>query len=194
MAKPSVVISTPGGDPLAKLARFERAVYLGASDAVTSVCLLTKSLAQTALRDLGRVDRGTLRNSITASVVRKPDEVRGVVSADAFYAIWVEFGRRGSKSSPPGVVEGWSATAAWPPPPVIAAWVARNLAKLRAGGKGSGKAPASVESLAFMIGRKVAERGIKPSPFMRPAEAYARPRFQGILVDAVLKRRAAAGV
>lgn len=160
------------------------------ADGVTSACLLTKSLAQTALRDLGRVDRGTLRNSIFVTVTRGQDEIRGVVSADAFYAVWVEYGRLGSKSSYAGTGPQ-SATAAWPNVAAITAWVARNIEKLRAG---SGGRETSVESLAFLVGRKIAERGIRPTPFMRPAEAQVRPRFKPIVLDAVLKRRASLGV
>lgn len=185
--KPTIVVSTPGGDPFKKLARFEIAVYEGAADAVTEACLLTKSLAQTTLRDLGRIDRGTLRNTINVTVTKTPGIIRGVVSADAFYAIWVEFGRLGRLSSPAGTTKE-SATAAWPSVAAISAWVSRNLARLRADKK------TSTESLVFLIGRKIAERGIAPTPFMRPAEARVRPRFQSMLVRHVLNRRAALGV
>lgn len=189
MKKPAFVVNSPGGDPLKKLGRFEQAVYLGSADAITTICLLTKSQAQTALRDLGRVDRGTLRNSIFVTVERLARMVRGTVSADAFYAQWVEFGRRGRIASPPGMAAE-SATAAWPPPAVLAAWVSRNLAKF----KKSGQKTPSVDSLAYLVGRKIALYGIAPSPFMRPAYAVARPRFQSVLVAAVLARRASLGV
>lgn len=182
-----VVFSTPGGDPLKKLQRFEAAVRLGAVDAVTEACLLTKSLAATTLRDLGRIDRGTLRNTITVKVTPSDNFVEGVVSADAFYSIWVEFGRLGRLSSPPGMTKE-SARPAWPNVAAITAWVARNTGKLRANGS------VSVASLAFLVGRKIAERGIAPTPFMRPAEAFVRPRFAAILVRTVNARRASLGV
>lgn len=181
-----LVVNSPGGDPAKKLLRFEAAVTLGAVDAVTEATLLTKSLAATTLRDFGRIDRGTLRNTITVKITQSPGFVEGVVSADAFYSLWVEFGRLGRKSSPPGMTAE-SARPAWPNVAAITAWVSRNLGKLRASQQ-------DIPRVAFLVGRKIAERGIAPTPFMRPAEAFVRPRFAAILARTVAKRRASLGV
>lgn len=190
-------VTFPNGDPRKQLRLLERAIVLGAQDAVEMACTLVKKQAVQNVTDLEKVDQGILRGSINYTISR--DGLKGVVAVTAPYGKWVEFGRRGSITSPPGMTRD-SATAAWPPVNVIRAWVLRNFKKLKPfGTTKSGRARRYSNTVAaerqlaaatFLIGRKIAEHGIAPAPFLRPAYKAVRPNFRGMVRDFILKRKA----
>lgn len=194
----SATISFPQGDPRQKLDALKRKMYDGLIDGVTEVCDLILARAVQNLTASGRIDRGTLRASGNRSISGKPTSVEGTVRFSAAYAQWVERGRHGRKSDPPGLAkfpEGsrFAAQAAWPPVSVIRQWVERHARTLAPSGRTkSGRARKAkrqdIDSLAFLIGRKIAERGIKPSPFLIPAVDEILPRAQTIIAARVKER------
>lgn len=197
MSSINVTISNNGPDPKSQLALVRAAIVEGVVEGVTEAADVLRRFAVQAVTDLGRVDKGTLRNSIRVEIIRTPTVVRAIVSADAPYAQWVEFGRRGQYGSYPGIVAE-SAQAAWPPVDVIRKWVRSKYRELTPSGRTkSGKArrpkAADVNAVAFLVGRKIYQRGIRPSPFMRPALAATKPLLPGIIQRNVLRRLAAVG-
>lgn len=174
-------VTFPNGDPRDKLNQLQKAVYSACVAAVSETVGVVERDAKRNLTNAGRVDRGILRGSIRSQTIGKATTVEGVVYVGAEHGPWVEYGRKGLKSSPPGTTNK-SGKAAWPPIDVIRGWVARHAKILAPSGRTrSGRArPAKisdVESLAFLIARKIAMRGIKPTPFIGPAVDAARPRF-----------------
>lgn len=188
-----------GGSPFERIRKLRADVVEGATEAVITVCLAAKRDAQQALTDLGKVDRGILRDSIDFRVTVDKNEVKGVVFASAAHAQWVNFGRRGLKSSPPGMV-AQSATAAWPPVAAIRAWVARHFDKfaplgITKGGrarrsKKAGQEAKAVDRLAFVIGRHIYWYGIKRTPFLTAAFSKWSKQLPKLVQQAVLRRRA----
>ena len=151
--------------------------------------LITLEVARSAkqnLTDTGKVDRGFLRNSIDQEVTSKGGNIEGVTFAGSIHGPWVEFGRKGSKSSPTGTGQD-SADAAFPPMDIIKDWVKRNNNKLAVSGRSkSGKAKRSKDSdlnrAAYLIAKKIYEHGIEPSPYLIPAFLEIRPFYRQRLI------------
>lgn len=191
-------ISFPSGDPRPRLAKLQAAVYDGLVDGLSEVGDLILTKAARNLTDAGRVDQGILRGSLQRRTIGYPTSVEARVEATAAHAIWVERGRHGSKSDPSGLgkfPEGskYAAKAAWPPVDAIRAWVSRHARILAPSGRTkSGRARKAakqdIDALAFLIGRKIAERGIAPSPFLVPALDEITPRIKPIIAARVQRR------
>lgn len=169
----TVRVSYPKGDPLARLSRVEVSVYRAAEGTVSRYCTLIERDARKNLTDAGKVDTGATRASIDSRVFSLPGVVRGVVFAGALWAQWVEYGRRGSRKDPTRG-DPRAARPAWPPVTAIREWVRRNAAKLGVGGVTRGGRPRrpgerDVDEAAYLIGRKIAREGIRPTPFLAPA-------------------------
>jgi hypothetical protein len=167
-----------------------RAVMLEASvKAVTSICQATIARAQVYLTESGRVDTGRLRGSLDYEVsvtASTSPQVFGVVFATVPYARWVEYGRRGTISSPPGTGVR-SASAAMPPVSVIADWVRRKYKALAPAGRmrsGRARKPRAdeVNRVAWAIARKIERYGIPPSPFLVPAFDEVSPRLRAMVM------------
>lgn len=193
-----LTITFPLGDPRPKLARLPRATYEGLVDWAEEISEMGAAKAKQNITDSGRVDRGLTRAGITPSVVARPTAVEARVDATAAQSQWVERGRRGRRSSPANLnnfPEGsrLAGRAAWPPVSVIRAWVQRHARVLAPSGRtASGRArkarAADVDSLAYLIGRKIALRGIPASPFLGPALEWLQPQAQPLLIARVNAR------
>lgn len=179
-----------GKDPLKLLDARGNAIYRGVWEAVEEATTAVEAQAKANVTGLGKVDRGILRASIESRVeADQRGNIRGIVVAGAAHARWVEFGRRGIKSDPTGG-NPLAAKAAWPPVKVIRDWVARKYREFAPAGRtASGRARKKTKknarlynkglnSLAFLIGRKIYEHGIAPAPFLGPAFRQHRRTFK----------------
>lgn len=187
-------VSFSGGkDPRRELRRVERAVRAGFRDAVQESLLVGESVAKQRLTDMGKIDRGVLRNSVGTEIEETGTTVEGFLFAAAPYSQWVEFGRAGVQRDPTKGNPN-AARAAFPPVSAIRGWVARNFRKLViAGVTKSGRArrptPRQVDSAAYAIATKIYRFGIKPAPFMLPALKAAQKVFTLARVrDHILRR------
>lgn len=131
---------------LKKFADKSEAVARAASNAMADTALAIQADAKAG----APVNMGELRASIRAEGKVHTDP-KGVlmtrVAADSPYASWVEFGRGPGKA---------------PPVDVLQRWVHLNRRKL-------GVKDEDVNSVAFLIGRKIAERGTEPTFFFTNA-------------------------
>lgn len=188
------LISFPKGDPRLKLAKVQRAVYQGALEATEDAGNFCAARARRNLQDAGRTDTGELIGSIEQHTVGHQDRVTSTVVVGKSYGRWVEFGRMGKIDSPPGIDSSKAAKAAWPPVSVIKDWVHRHfkqfapLGRTKSGRarKGAGL-DAAEDSLAFLVGRKIAQHGIKPTPFLLPAYEQVRKLYPKLLARAVAR-------
>lgn len=165
-------ISFPSGDPRKKLAALGQAVVRGHEDAVRECSILTEAQAKANATSLGAVDQGGLRASIAHRVVVTATKITGTVFIGALYGAWVEFGRRGTISSP--TTSPYAAKAAFPNLTAIREWVRRHVKALAPSGRtASGRArkasTSDINSVAFLVGRKIEQHGIKPKPILLPA-------------------------
>lgn len=142
--------------------------------------------AKQNLTDTSKVDRGFLRSSIDTDFSSNLAGMTGITFAGALHAPAVEFGRKGSKQSPTNAGPN-SADAAFPPVDVIRAWVKRNNGKLAVSGRTkTGKTrkanDSDLDTAAYLIARKIYERGIEPSPYLIPAFLEVKPFYKARLV------------
>lgn len=186
------LVTFPGGDPRLKLAKVQRAVYQGCLEATENAGNFCAAKARRNLQDAGRIDNGDLLASIESNVVGHPDRIVSTVVVGKSYGKWVEFGRLGKIDSPVGTDPQKSARAAWPPVSVIKDWVHRHVKQLAPLGRTkSGRArrgkglDAAENSLTYLIGRKIALHGIKPTPFLLPAYEQVRKLFPKLLARSV---------
>ena len=120
---------------------------------------------------------GLLRDSIKVDIGGEGAATTATVFVGKEYGVWVEFGRRGLKSSPIGTQDKHAARAAWPPFRAILQWVKERRIRPKGGGLGRDKktgrfiglAQTDQNSIAFLIQRKIAKHGIQPRPFLMPA-------------------------
>lgn len=197
MAKLGIKIEYPNGDLRRFLAAKQRAVLEGTRRGVLETVIAAEGDAKQNLTKAGRVDRGITRASI-GHVVNEPipGVYEGVVFVGAFWGIWIENGRRGRKRNPKGI-NARSATAAFPPLKVLVEWVQRHYKSFAPGGRtrgGRARARSTkrgeagrvarsrydrrLYQLAFLVGRKIRDYGIPPTPFMLPAFRKQAPLLQ----------------
>ena len=193
MAPKSTTMSFEGKDPRKNIRVIEDAILAGVHDGVTEITLFTKGRAQANLTDRQKVDEGTLRQSITAEVANRGKSIVGKVFPAAKHGIWVEYGRKGRKSSPAGTNNPHAGKAAFPPINVIREWVRRNNSEFRVSGvtkSGRTRKPKDqdLDNAAFLIARKIADEGIQPTPYLRPAYELARPRTRKTVANHVAAR------
>ena len=105
------------------------------------------------------VDTGRLRASITPELRVSGVNVLGVVGTNVKYAAAVELGSKPH----------------WMPKAPLRQWVSRVLRK-----KG-----AELESVTFLIQRKIARKGTKAKPYLQPAFEANKARIVAIIGDAV---------
>lgn len=188
----------PGGNPRRELERRRRAVIEGTRRGVIETAQACERRAKQNLTAQSKVDRGLTRASIAYEI--HEDTVglfEAVVFCGAYWGIWIENGRRGLKRNPKGV-NRLSATAAFPPIAVIAQWVQRNYRNFAPIGRTRGgrarprpqtrggtasrhavrRYDRAVQSIAFLIGRKIRDYGIPPAPFMLPAFREQAPLLE----------------
>ena len=121
-------------------------------------------IVQTSARENAPVDRGWLRNDIgievDTAVVPRWAKV-GTSSRTRQYAAGIELGTRPH----------------WPPPGPLAAWMTRK-------GMDPGPEPTGnsiYRRNEYLIARKIARRGTKARPFLRPALTRNRARIKNLL-------------
>ena len=116
-----------------------------------------KSESERTLTRESKVATGALRSS--ARVIQRPGNVK--VEYNAKYASVVEFGRRAGK---------------FPPLQPMEDWVKK---------RGLADDPKEIKQVAFLVSRKIARNGIKPTPYLVPAfrkEALRlKTRLKGII-------------
>ena len=137
-------------------------------------------LIERQAKKLCPVDTGRLRSSIHTTT-EKWSRVK--VGTDVIYGKWVEYG------TPPH----------FPPPEALIPWVRRHAKSLgikktsikkswsisrQAAAKGLYRM--KLWKIAFAIARHIAEHGMSPRPFMRPAYRYNKSRVQSIMAKAIL--------
>lgn len=182
---------------LAKIQAFRRAVELGCADAVKEASMLTQALARQTMTDKKIVDRGLTRASIDYEIRVTPQVASGIVYVGTPWGVWIEFGRRGTKTNVTG--HPLSASAARPPIQPILEWVRRNYRNLAPSGRTkSGRArkptPADLLSAAIAIATAIEQRGIRARPFLRPSYRQVAPTLPKIVANAIQRRRVAMGV
>lgn len=143
---------------LTPLAR--RNIGVGARQIVLQGAQQLEGLTKTWIKRNGPYDRGNLRQSIHARLVsaESPGQIAATVASNADYA---ESAHQGQK---PGH---------WPPRGVLEAWVRRRvrqgrlqLTGIEPGKRGAPKArDRQVRAIAFLIGRKIKQRGTQGVPF-----------------------------
>lgn len=168
-------------DPRKNLRTIRERYAVAIERAVRQACLETERQAKQNLTDLEKVDQGITRNSIDHEVRRTATEVEGVTFAGSLWAPWVEFGRHGTKQSPAGTGPN-SADPAWPPVDAIRNWVRRNRVKIGLGRKSK---DSEINSVAYLIGRKIHEKGIAPSPYLMPAFLNVSAGFRNRIAKAI---------
>lgn len=179
-------VSFPNGDPRVALGKVRAAVYTGALRAVEETTLFMSARAKQNLTEAGKVDRGGVRGSIEDKIAGTEKQIEGTVVVGARYGAWIEYGRLGLISNPVGIDRKLAARAAWPPVAVIRDWVKRHVKVFAIAGRTkSGRArkatPEQIDSVTYLVGRKIANFGIKPTPFMGPAYVAARKLFATLL-------------
>ena len=118
-----------------------------------------KELYRRKLRDAGKVASSDLINSVEYKV--RSGESAWTVSLDlAFYWKFVEGGSKGTESSPAGAVY----KAHFPPPQAIFRWI--NIKPVIPRPDARGRIP-TPKQLSYLIGRKIKERGIEPTPALQ---------------------------
>lgn len=101
------------------------------------------------------------------------------------YGIAVDTGRDGKKRRQPSnkSIFGRPARAAWPPVSAIKKWVNTKPVKPR----GLNNKKITVDSLTYVIGKSIAEKGIKPSLFFTDAFEKELPGLSTLIVEAFAK-------
>lgn len=181
----------------ARLRKISRAYIDALAQEITLIAIEVERAAKQNLTDLKKVDRGFLRNSIDHEVQTGRGIVEGVTFAGAIHSPWVEFGRHGFRQSPIGTGPN-SGKAAWPPVDVIREWIKRNNKSFAVSGRTkSGRARKAkdkdLDAFAFVIARKIANKGIEPTPYLVPAFLEVRPFYRARLA-AALKRVQVRGI
>lgn len=182
-------ISYPNGNPKTKTQLVAEAYRRASRRAVEVTLANVEGGAKLNLRNLGAIDRGTLRASIISDITKIGSTGLSVgrVVVTAPYGRWVEYGRKGLVSSPPGTGPN-SASAAWPPVKVIEDWVRRKLnikpdrvvlksrfysrypnkKKERTAALKQASLDKKIKAATFAVCRKIALFGIAPRPFFTP--------------------------
>ena len=141
------------------------------------------------LRGAPITNTGQLRDSIKVDIAGDGATTRAIVFTGKEYGVWVEFGRRGTKSSPSGTNNPAAARANRPPFRPIFQWVKdRGLHSRFGGGLNSGKKTGiqdDQKSVTFLVQRHIAEHGIRPQPFLMPAYRRHVKTFRERIANAV---------
>lgn len=120
---------------------------------------------ETQAENFAPVFKGELRDSIFSEVKREVGSLHGLVSSkiqDRIYPQTMEFGRRaGAKMPPPGALDEWVRVKLGVPERLV-------------------------KRVAFLVGKKIATRGIKPKLFMLRAWKAQKGNVQR-LFEAALK-------
>ena len=96
------------------------------------------------------------------------------------YYYYVERGAMGAESSPAGAL----GKVHWPPPQAIADWITIKPVIPRPDSRGRIPTP---QQLTFLIGRKIHNKGIEPTPAMTTAVGSNVPKYQKAIEEAILK-------
>lgn len=107
----------------------------------------------------GKPATGQLLNSVKAYVVGDDDTAYEVTMDLAYYWKFVEGGSKGRESSPAGAVY----KAHWPPVNALLSWIQAKPVIPRP--LPNGKLP-TARQLAYLIGRKIYNKGIAPVPVL----------------------------
>lgn len=128
--------------------------------------------------EFGRVttNLGLLRDSIKVDIRGDGAKTTAIVFVGKEYGVWVEFGRRGLKSSPKDTNDKNAGRAAWPPFAPIFQWVKE---------RGIFDNKISQSSITYLIQRKIANHGIKPQPYLLPAYRLHIKKFKERIAEAV---------
>ena len=123
-------------------------------------------LARGYLQENGTNASGELSRSLE-KIVEIGESSFSVKISLAEYWTYVEHGRGPGK---------------FPPPPAIRRWI--DVKPVQAYPDSRGRTP-TVDQLAFLIGRKIAEEGTDPQPFFEPAKEEAVRQFSAAINKAI---------
>lgn len=123
-------------------------------------------LARGYLQENGTNASGELSRSLE-KIVEIGESSFSVKISLAEYWTYVEHGRGPGK---------------FPPPPAIRRWI--DVKPVQAYPDSRGRTP-TVDQLAFLIGRKIAEEGTDPQPFFEPAKEEAVRQFSAAIDKAI---------
>jgi len=194
-----VKVLFPGGNPAAKAQAYVNEFGRVVNREVRIAGFLIQRDAKLALNEKDSLrgspitNTGQLRDSIKVDIAGDGASTRAIVYVGKEYGVWVEFGRRGLKSSPTGTNHPAAARANWPPFRPILQWVKDRKLRPKGSGLGRGKVTgrfmgvtqADQESIAFVIQRHIAEHGIQPQPFLMPAYQRHVKTFRERIANAV---------
>jgi len=124
------------------------------------------SIARGYLESNGTNASGELRDSLE-KIVEIGEDSYSVKISLADYWYYVENGRGPGKFPPPDAIRNWIEVKP------VEAYPGLN-----------GRTP-TVEQLAFLIGRKIANEGTEPQPFFEPAKEEAIRQFSQAIDDAI---------
>ncbi len=133
--------------------------------------LVMQSEAKRQITQMGAVDTGRLRASITHRLEGEGQGRFAVVGTNVFYAPYVHEGRKPGKM---------------PPPRALLEWVHRHKLAGTYSPQSRRRRGSAYQQywedleVAFMIARKIMWRGIKARPFLRQALEASRPRIASI--------------
>ena len=157
-----------------KLAELDKSVKEDVSNEINASALKI----QTSAKRLAPVNFGQLRNSIQLSP-QTTGSLTYIVAATASYAPYVEFGTGGKVSIPAGfeadaaAFRGGKAGTFKEMVDALALWVKRK-------GIGNGK---NERGLAYVIARKILQKGLRPQPFLIPSYEQEKPKLIKRLKD-----------
>lgn len=128
------------------------------------------------IRKRRKTSTGKLRDSLTYRAVRRGSDYRIELIGRAKHAKYVHFGRRPGKM---------------PPPQAILQWINDKPIRLQDKKRGGfmKQTPQAKKQVAFLIGRKIKEKGIEPFPyFTRAIEASAtkaKPLWEAVIKEQI---------
>jgi hypothetical protein len=122
--------------------------------------LAAKFMKET-LSSKGKDATGNLMNNIKVEVDSKND-VQDIIIEMPDYGQYVDSGRK------PG--------GKFPPPPAIKNWIKDKPIRVRG---------ISIDSAAYLIGKKISEKGIEPTPFIEQSIERAFEQGEDLVLDAL---------
>jgi len=128
------------------------------------------------IRKRRKTSTGKLREGLTYRAVKRGQDYRIELIGKAEHSKFVHFGRRPGK---------------FPPPMAIRKWIDDKPIRLQDKQKGGfiKRTEANKRKVAFLIGRKIKEKGIEPFPyFTRAVEASAtkaRPLWEAVIKEQI---------
>ena len=148
-----IEVKIDSGDLQKVIKRFDRMdknVQRGIQREINHSALAIQRIARTSLREQGAIATGRLRSSVNIRYTN--NRMGAVIGTNVDYAGNVEFGQKPGR---------------WPNVGDLMRWVRTKITRN----------PKEVRRAAYLIGRKIFQKGTDPKPFMQPAADRQGPLF-----------------